>query len=152
MVLPGRHGPCEDGDLQPGPPDDPLLWALADLGRVKVTGLTHFLWIRVLDVERSLAARPWSADDHLVLGIDDPQGHAAGTFEVETADGRARVARTDRAAELVLTAETLGALYLGGVTVTALHRAGRIDGTDDAVRRFAAMADLSDPPYSLTGF
>lgn len=133
-------------------PDDPLLWALADLGRVKVSALSHFLWLRVLDVERSLAARPWRADDRLVLAVDDRQGHAAGTYAVETVAGRAHVTRTDGPADVGLTAETLGSLYLGGVAVTTLHRAERIDGTDDAVRRFAAMADLADAPYNLTGF
>jgi predicted acetyltransferase len=133
-------------------PEDPLLWALVDLGRVKVTALSHFLWIRVLDVGRSLTARPWGADGRVVVAIDDPQGHAAGSFEVETSDGRAHVARTDRSADVTLTADTLGSLYLAGPRVSALHRAGRIGGTDDAVRRFAAMADLSDPPYNLTGF
>jgi predicted acetyltransferase len=87
-----------------------------------------------------------------VLTIDDPQGHAAGSFEVETSDGRATVTRTDQQADLTLSAETLGSLYLGGVSVLALHRAGRIDGSEEAVRRFAAMADLSEPPYCLTGF
>jgi predicted acetyltransferase len=133
-------------------PDDPLLWSLVDLGRVKVTSVDHFLWLRVLDVERSLAARPWSADGRLTVAVDDPQGHAAGTFEVEAADGRARVARTDGPADVTLTAETLGSLYLGEVAVSALHRAGRVEGTDDAVRRFAAMADLTEPAYNLTGF
>ena len=79
-------------------------------------------------------------------------GGNAGSFEVETSGGRAHVARTDRSADVTLTADTLGSLYLAGPRVTALHRAGRIGGTDDAVRRFAAMADLSDPPYNLTGF
>ena len=133
-------------------PDDPLLWALADLGRVKVTALGHFLWIRVLDVERSLAARPWTADGEVVLAIDDPQGHASGSFAIEVSEGRAQVTRTERPAEVSLTAETLGSLYLGGVTVSVLRRAGRIDGNDGAVRRFAEMADLAEPPYNLTGF
>lgn len=133
-------------------PDDPLLWALADLNRLTVTARSEFLWIRVLDVERAMSARPWSADGAVVLAVDDPQGHASGHFAVDTSGGRARVSRTDRAADVTLTAETLGSLYLGGVTVTALHRAGRLDGTDDVVRRFAAMADLGEPPYCLTGF
>ena len=133
-------------------PHDPLLWALTDLNRVKVTAISEFLWLRILDVERSLAARPWSADGQVVLGVDDPQGHAAGCFEVETVDCRARVTRTDRAAEVSLTVETLGTLYLGGVSVGELHRAGRIDGGDDRVADLARMADLSEPPYCLTGF
>jgi len=133
-------------------PDDPLQWALADLGRLKVKELGHFLWIRVLDVERSLAARPWTADGQVVLAVDDPQGHASGHYEVTTSAGRATVIRTDRPADVTLTAETLGSLYLGGPRVRVLRAAGRVHGTDDAVRRFAAVADLSDPPYSLTGF
>ncbi len=133
-------------------PYDPLQWALADLNRVKVTATSEFLWIRILDVERSLAARPWTADGHVVLAVDDPQGHAAGRFEIETRDGKALVNRTDLPADVSLTSETLGSLYLGGVTVGALHRAGRIDGADDPVAELAAMADLSEPPYCLTGF
>ena len=60
--------------------------------------------------------------------------------------------RTDHPADVSMTAETLGSLYLGGVTVTALHRAGRIEGVDDRVAELARMADLSEPPYCLTGF
>ena len=133
-------------------PHDPLQWALVDHRRVKCTGLSDFLWVRVLDVARCLAARPWSADGQVVVAVDDPQGHAAGTFDVTTSAGVATVGPTDQPADLTLSAETLGSLYLGGVGVLALHRAGRIAGTDDAVRRFAAMADLSEPPYCLTGF
>ena len=135
-------------------PHDPLLWALVDLNRLKPTATSEFLWIRVLDLPRALAARPWSADGALVLAVDDPQGHTSGHWAIETSSGRARVSRAadDADADVMLAAETLGALYLGGVGVTALHRAGRISGTDDAVRRFAAMADLSEPPYCLTGF
>lgn len=133
-------------------PHDPLQWALIDLNRVKVTAVSEFLWIRILDVERSLAARPWTADGRVVLAVDDPQGHAAGHFEIETDGGRARVTRTDRPADVSVTAETLGSLYLGGTTVGAIHRAGRIDGAADRVAELARMADLTEPPYCLTGF
>ena len=133
-------------------PDDPLMWALVDLNRVKTTEIEEFLWLRILDVPRALAARPWAADGTVVLEVDDPQGHAAGRYAVEAADGVAAVSRTEQEPDVRVTAETLGSLYLSDVTVQQLRRAGRIDGTDDAVRRFAAMADLSDPPYSLTGF
>jgi predicted acetyltransferase len=133
-------------------PDDPLMWALTDLNRVKTTEVKEFLWLRLLDVPRCLAARPWSADGSVVVEVDDPQGHAAGRFEVTTADGVATVTRTDDEPDVRLTAETLGSLYLGAVPVRLLHRAGRVDGSDEAVRRLAAMADLGEPAYSLTGF
>jgi predicted acetyltransferase len=133
-------------------PEDPLMWALTDLNRVKTTELQEFLWLRVLDVPRALAARPWAADGTLVLEVDDPLGHAAGRYEVVTRDGVAEVVRTDAPAEVRLPSEILGSLYLGGVPVLQLHRAGRVDGAPEAVRRFAAMADLSEPAYNLTGF
>ena len=133
-------------------PEDPLMWALTDLNRVSTTEVQEFLWLRVLDVPRALAARPWSADGSVVVEVDDPQGHAAGRFTVTTADGAATVVRTDDAPDVRLSAETLGSLYLGGVPVQQLHRAERLTGSEEAVRRFAAMADLSTPAYSLTGF
>jgi predicted acetyltransferase len=133
-------------------PDDPLMWALTDLNRVKTTEVKEFLWLRLLDVPRCLAARPWSADGSVVVEVDDPQGHAAGRFPVATADGVATATRTDDEPDVRLTAETLGSLYLGAVPVRLLHRAGRLAGSDEAVRRLAAMADLGEPAYSLTGF
>ena len=88
----------------------------------------------------------------MVLEVDDAQGHAAGRFAVTTTDGTAQVKLTDAASDLRLTAETLASLYLGEVEVRRMHHAGRLEGTEEAVARLAAMADLSDPPYSLTGF
>jgi predicted acetyltransferase len=133
-------------------PEDPLMWALTDLNRVRTTEVKEFLWLRVLDVPRCLTARPWAADGSVVLEVDDPQGHAAGRFAVTTADGAAAVTRTEGPADVRLGAETLGSLYLGAAPVRLLHRAGRLDGTEEAVRRLAAVADLAEPAYSLTGF
>jgi predicted acetyltransferase len=133
-------------------PGDPLMWALTDLNRVRTTELAEFLWLRVLDVPRALEARPWAADGTVVLEVDDSQGHAAGCFEVTATEGVATVVPTRDDAAVRVTAETLGSLYLGNVPVPQLHRAGRVDGADDDVRRFAAMADLREPAYNLTGF
>jgi predicted acetyltransferase len=133
-------------------PEDPLAWALTDLNRVKTTEVAEFLWLRVLDVPRALAARPWADDGSVVLEVEDPQGHAAGRFDVKTSAGVATVSPTEQEPDVQVTAETLGSLYLSGVPVLQLRRAGRVGGSDEAVRRFAAMADLSDPPYCLTGF
>lgn len=133
-------------------PQDPLPWALSDVGRLKVTASRHFLWLRVLDVPRALEARPWADDGTVVVRVDDPQGHADGTFEVSATAGVASVAPTDREPEVRMGADVLGSLYLGAAPVAHLHRAGRVAGDDEDVRRFAAMADLSEPPYCLTGF
>ena len=119
---------------------------------MKTTEVEEFLWLRLLDVPRCLAARPWAADGTVVLEVDDPQGHTSGRYEVTTTDGVATVIHTDRPSDVQVTAETLGSLYLSDVPVLHLHRAGRIGGDDESVRRFAAMADLSVAPYCLTGF
>lgn len=133
-------------------PDDPLPWALTDIGAAHYTGREHFLWVRLLDVEVALAARPWSSDGRVVLEVEDSQGHASGRYLVQTSGGRATVARTQDPAEVRLDAETLGSLYLGGAHASALARAGRLHGTEEALAGFAAMADLAVPPYNLTGF
>ena len=54
--------------------------------------------------------------------------------------------------DVTVDAETLGALYLGGVPVETLAAAGRIGGSGDAVRTWATMADLPGVPFSLTSF
>jgi predicted acetyltransferase len=138
--------------FQPARPDDPLKWALTDMNAVRQTKVEEFLWLRVLDVERSLTARPWTADGRLVLEVDDALGHAAGRYLVETVEGRAKVTRTEEPVDVRLDVETLGSLYLGAAHVTTLHLAGRLAGSDEAVARFAAMADLAVPPYNITGF
>jgi predicted acetyltransferase len=49
-------------------------------------------------------------------------------------------------------ADVLGSLYLGGVRAETLQRAGRLTGSEDGLRRWAAMADAGPVPYCATGF
>lgn len=133
-------------------PDDPLRWALTDINVVSHTASSEFLWVRVLDVERALAARPWVADGRVVIEVDDEQSHAAGRFVVETRDGRASITRTEEAGEVRMHAEALGSLYLGGAHAATLADAGRLTGTPAALATFARMADLAKAPYNVTGF
>ncbi|WP_298511889.1 sterol carrier protein domain-containing protein [uncultured Nocardioides sp.] len=126
------------------------MWALVDPYRVKVTRKIESLWVRVLDVPTALAARPWGRDGDVVLEVTDPLGHAHGRFRVVTRDGTAEVAPTDADADVTLDADTLGALYLGGVATETLQRAGRLTGP--GVATFGAMADTGPAPYCITGF
>ncbi len=134
------------------PVDDPISWALVDPFLARVTKLTDALWVRLLDVPTALEARPWGRDGEVVLEVADPLGHAAGRFRVVTRDGVAEVTTTDADAEVRLEAETLGALYLGGVGAETLRRAGRLTGTEDGVPTWAAMVDTGPAPYCITGF
>ena len=132
------------------PVDDPLAWALVDPYAVRVTRRSDALWVRVLDVPAALAARPWGHDGEVVLEVADPLGHAAGRFRLVTRDGVAEVMPSDAEGEVRLDAETLGALYLGGVRAGTLRSAGRLSGP--GLDRFVAMVDAGPAPYCLTGF
>lgn len=133
-------------------PADPVRWALTDLNSLKATAMEGFLWVRVLDVPVSLAARPWSADGDIVLEVTDAQGHASGRYRVLAKDGVADVTRTDDPADVAVDTETLGSLYLGGVPAAGLRDADRITGDPAAVDRFVAMAELPTTPFNLLGF
>ena len=132
---------------------DPLPLALVDHRVVQVRQRPDHVWVRVLDVPVALAARPWFADDVLVVRVHDPLGHADGLFTVGVADGHADVTPAeDAVADVELDVETLGALYLGGVRVQGLVDAGRVTGSPDALERFAAMTDGGPAPRCATHF
>ncbi|MDR5698224.1 GNAT family N-acetyltransferase [Agromyces aerolatus] len=134
--------------------DEPLPWLLEDRRAVTVSDVVDHLWVRVLDPVAALRARRYGAPGSLTLEIDDPLGHAGGTYELEVAgDGRAEVSRVDeapadakagasrrrrRAGALRLGVHELGAIYLGDARPSTLARAGRITET---ARGAAALAD-----------
>ena len=132
--------------------DDPLVWALTDPSCRKVDKVDDHIWVRVLDVVTALEGRPWAADGSVVLVVQDPLGHAEGSFRVTVKEGEASVEPCADEPEVRVDAETLGSLYLGGVAVDTMRAAGRIAGSDEAVRTWAAMADLPGVPFSLTSF
>ena len=134
------------------PVEDPLTWAVVDPFGIRTTRIAELLWVRVLDVVTALQARPWGADGTTVVEVDDPLGHAAGRWRIAVDGGRAEVARTDAEAGVTLAADTLGALYLGGVGVRTLAATGRIGGAPDAIEHWAAMCDTGPAPYCITGF
>jgi len=134
------------------PVADPLPWALVEPFAVRVTRQYDALWVRVLDVPAALTARPWGHDGDVVLEVADPLGHAAGRFRVVTRNGTAELTRTDADPDVLLDADTLGALHLGGVAADVLRRAGRLAGTDEGLASWAAMVDTGPAPYCLTGF
>ncbi len=135
--------------------DAPITWALADPQCRSVTGVEDHIWLRVLDVQVALEGRPWFGDGSVLLGITDSLGHAHGAWRVSVRDGNAQVAQESAdpaAGEVRLDVGTLGALYLGGTRVSTLADAGRVSGSPEAVRAWAALADGGPAPYSRTSF
>jgi predicted acetyltransferase len=121
-------------------PDEPLRHMVTDarpLQGIPVDGL----WVRLVDVDRALAARRYPTPIDLVLEVRDEfcpwnagrrrlTGHPAG----------AHCAPTDRDPDLVLGIEDLSAAYLGGVSLATLRAAGRVTEVSPGAVTLAATA------------
>ena len=142
-------------EISSAPLDDPLAWRLADWRAYRVTGQADHLWVRILDPVAALSARTYASTDELVLEVVDrfrPQ--TSGTYRLSaTAGAPGEVDRSGGDADLVLDLADLGALYLGGASVTALAAAGRIGArTPEVVARADRFFATERPPFCLTRF
>ena len=126
------------------PPDLPLLHLLAEPRRLRAT-LHDGLWVRVVDVKSALEARSYAVDDAIVVELDD--GFCdwnRGTWQIEPS----RVTRTDKAPDLALSDEELGAVYLGGNTFSQLAAAGRVrELTENGIARADRMFATPRAPW-----
>ena len=132
-------------------PASPLRWALADPRALSVTGHGDFIWLRILDVPKALAARGWDADGAVSFAVTDPLGHASGCWHVAASGGVLSVEPADHAA-LTIEARALASLYSGVADARVLAAAGLIEGSADEVARLARLFRVDVPPYCLTGF
>jgi predicted acetyltransferase len=136
------------------PVDETLRWQLAEPRRLRVTRHGDFLWVRLLDIPRALAARDYGTAVDVVLAVDDPFfPELGGRFRLHGGPGGAECLPTDAAPDLTMTVADLGAAYLGGVRFSTLARARRaVEETPGALLR-ADAAFATDPlPYCSTDF
>lgn len=128
-------------------PQEPLFRMLANPDHLKITPWNG-LWVRLVDVAAALQARRYAAKDRLVLEVLDPFcPWNEGRYELDGGPSGASCTGTDAPADLVLTAETLGAAYLGGVGFRELARAGRVEGDPRVLSRADAMFGWDPPPW-----
>ena len=121
-------------------PDDPVRHLLADARALHVQPVDA-LWVRLVDVDRALAARRYPAPINLVFEVrdrfcpwNDGRWHLRGT------PAGAFCARTDADADLVVDVEALAAAYLGGVSLATLQGAGRVIERSPGAVTLAATA------------
>jgi predicted acetyltransferase len=112
------------------PADHPLFTLAAEPRRLGTT-VGDGLWLRVVDVVAALENRSYGIDGHgdgrLTIDLrDDYCPWNAGRWQLDVSDGRGRVTQTGEPADLALSANDLGSVYLGGSTPTALATAGRV--------------------------
>ncbi len=115
------------------PLDHPLIALAAEPRRLGLS-MGDGLWLRIVDVAAALEGRTYGIGETgsgaLNLDLrDDYCPWNAGLWRLEVSAGRARVARTGGQADLTLDANSLGSMFLGGSTATALAAAGRVEET-----------------------
>jgi predicted acetyltransferase len=135
------------------PVDEPVPLALEDARAGYLSDRSDHLWVRILDLPTTLAARRYATPGALVLEVDDPRGYAAGRFRLEGGPEGAECAPTDDEPDLALPVATLGAAYLGGQSWGRLAAAGWVDERrPGALSRAAAMFTTPRAPWCAMTF
>jgi predicted acetyltransferase len=135
------------------PVHEPLVWLLHDGRSLRQTGRFDFIWVRILDVAAALSARRYPTEGRLVIEVVDRLGLAGGRFALEGGPAGASCSPTDASADLTLPVESLGSVYMGGMSVLALAGAGRIDEhAKGALVRAEAMFRSGITPWCSTWF
>lgn len=107
--------------------DDPLHWQLHDARALRTYERGDFLWVRPLDVPGLLSSRRYPVEQRVVLEVVDDMRWAAGRFALDGGPDGATCKRVRTRPDLTLSASSLGALSLGGVSVATLARAAQVD-------------------------
>ncbi|MFF0450408.1 GNAT family N-acetyltransferase [Streptomyces sp. NPDC004609] len=108
-------------------PDDLLPDLLPDPRAARAVTHADFLWVRILDVARSLEARAYGTAETLVLDLRDSLGLASGRFRLETGPDGASCTPTSKSPDLTLDVRELGALYLGDASPVRLAALGTLE-------------------------
>jgi predicted acetyltransferase len=109
------------------PLDDPLIQLLHDYRSARPR-LVDGLWLRLVDLPTTLAARRYAQNLDVVLGVtDDLLPENAGSWRLRGGpDGPGECTRSQAEPDLVVDVRELGASYLGSVTWSALAASGLV--------------------------
>ncbi|MGN9846868.1 GNAT family N-acetyltransferase [Nonomuraea sp. H19] len=136
-----------------GAVDEPLKHLLTD-PRAARTSVIDNLWVRLVDVDRALAARRYSTPLDLVLEVQDtfcPWN--AGRYHLRADGDSVTCERTQARPGLRLTSAELGAAYLGGTTLAALAAAGRVEELRPGAVTAASLAFRGErEPFHPSGW
>jgi predicted acetyltransferase len=135
------------------PSDHPLRWWLADIHKVE-RHVSDALWLRLVDLPRSLASRRYAGAGRLVLRVADlvcPWN--TGTFALDVdPHGVAECAPTNDPVDIECPVDALGSVYLGGARWTSLAAAGQVHGTPEALQRADFLFSWHQPPWCCERF
>ncbi|MFF5244740.1 GNAT family N-acetyltransferase [Streptosporangium sp. NPDC000095] len=131
------------------PADDPLIHLLAEPRALHALWLDD-LWIRVVDVERALPARRYSAPVDVVIEVEDTVcPWNARRWRLTADPSGARCAPSEDPADLTLPVSVLGAAYLGGRPLAALLAAGVVrESRAGALRELSTAMSWGPAPWA----
>lgn len=114
------------------PAGDPLPHLLLEPRMLRATARDGILG-RVVDVERALPRRPYSAEGTLTFELlDDMCPWNAGRWQLQTSGEESLVRRTTAQPQVTLPVHTLAMLAFGQISATDAARMGRLDADDPA--------------------
>ena len=131
-----------------------LPWRVTNPRAATVGDIADGLWVRLLDVARSLAARRYEREGALVLEVVDdlaPGGRHRLALDA-TADG-ATCTPTDRSPDLTVPVAALGSVYLGAHDLRdVVIRTGVDQHTAGALATASALFRTAREPWCSTFF
>lgn len=132
--------------VAPGRPvDDPLLDMLVDPGAADPR-IGDALHLRLIDAAAALSARAYSAPVDVVIDLRDGDcPWNARRLRLSGDATGATCAPTTAAADLSMSAQEIGAAYLGGTSLRTLAAAGRVEELRRGAVAAAARAFAHDP-------
>jgi predicted acetyltransferase len=136
------------------PDDDPLQLRLVEPRRMRIDAGRDHLWLRLLDVPRSLEARAYESAGAVVLEVvDGSRPSSGGRFQLEASPEGASCVATTASADLTLDVADLSAAYLGGTRIDRLAGAGLIDEhRPGAVAEVSRLFATTAAPFCLQDF
>jgi predicted acetyltransferase len=131
--------------LRNRPVDDPLLDMLVDPRRTSVD-INDQLWVRLVDVDRALAARRYSVPVDVVIDVTDRRcAWNTGRWHLSGDPDGATCTRTEAPADFAVSVDDLGAAYLGERHLSRIAAAGRITELRHGAVAHATQAFDWDP-------
>ncbi len=113
------------------PPDDPLVHLLLEPKRLEVIVPSAGLLGRIVDVEKALPLRPYTAEANLVFEVrDELCSWNNGCWEMEAGPEGASVRRSTREPQVTMPVSTLAMLVFGRISASEAARMGRLEARD----------------------
>jgi predicted acetyltransferase len=106
-------------------------------------------YARLVDVARALEARRYLTGLDVIIGVKDPLlTHNNGNIRLEAGPDGASVTRSRRRPDLIMNVRDLSAIYLGGIPLNALARAGLVaERTEGAAAATASAFGWPESPF-----